>query len=116
MPMAFRSSAIHCAAASPAAEPGPRPWKASSEIAFTRADMSAAVISGVVWGWAEKVAARADAVPAANISVTMPVFMVAPRVSPKAGSLTWVRARAIAGDDGVTMGFRILACALVAGW
>src|SRR5450755_4692312 len=35
MPMRFSSSAIHCAAASPFLVPGPRPWKASSEIALS---------------------------------------------------------------------------------
>ena len=39
------------AAASPLTVPGPRPSKASSEIALSRAEMSAAVISGPVCGW-----------------------------------------------------------------
>src|SRR5277367_724519 len=49
--MRFISSAIHCAAASPFWVPGPRPSKASSAIALSRADRSAALMSGVVVGW-----------------------------------------------------------------
>jgi predicted dienelactone hydrolase len=46
----------------------------------------------------------------------MPVFMMAPRLSLAAGSLTWLRAaQAIGGKDGVTMVFRMIAGVAVAG-
>src|ERR1700761_9616422 len=49
--MRFISSASHCAAASPFLVPGPRPSKASSDMALSRAARSAALMSGVVLGW-----------------------------------------------------------------
>src|ERR1043166_9651997 len=50
-PRRFHWSADHCAAASPFLVPGPRPSKESSEIALSRAERSAALMSGLVSGW-----------------------------------------------------------------
>src|SRR5262249_38475533 len=68
--MRFISSAIHCAARSPACVPGPRPSKRSSAMARTRALRSAVFSEPVVSGCAGMLIGAAAIAPKATAATS----------------------------------------------